>query len=67
MRAVTAATTIKTPPVIDLADAQHLSMSSTTCFRVRDLLAGVLGNLMSFFEWDGGEAAFTVNRRRLDC
>ena len=67
VRAVPTATSVKTPAIVDFADAQHLSMCATTRFGVGDLLAGVLRNLVTFFERDGGEAAFTVYRRRLDC
>ena len=66
MRAVAAATSVETPAVVDLTNAQHLSMRAATSFGVRDLLARVLCDLVSFFEWDGGEAASTVYRRRLD-
>lgn len=66
MRAIPTAAAVKTPPTVDFADAQHLSMRSPARFRVRDLLAGVLRNLMAFFKSDAGEAAFAVYRRRLD-
>ena len=66
MSAVTSAASIKTPATIDFADTQHLSMRATTCFAVGDLLAGVLGNLVSSFKGKGGEAAFSVYRRRFD-
>lgn len=67
MRAIPAAASVKTPPIIDFTNAQHLSMRSSTRFGVGDLLAGVLRNLVTFFKGDGGEATFTVYRRRLDC
>ena len=67
MRAVSAATSIQTPAIVDFTDAQHLSMRATAGFGVGDLLAGVLRNLVAFFESDGGEAALAVYRRRLDC
>lgn len=67
MRAVTAAASIETPVAIDFTDAQHLPMRSAACFSVRDLLARVLGYLVAFLESDGGEATFTVYRRRFDC
>ena len=67
VRAVPAAAAVQTPVIIDFADAQHLSMRSTPRFGIRNLLAGVLGNLVPFLERDGREAAFPVNLRRLDC
>lgn len=67
VRAVAAATSVQTPAIIDLADAQHLSMRSSACFGVGDLLAGVFGDLVAAFEGDGGEAAFAVYRGRFDC
>lgn len=66
MRTIPAAASVKTPPTIDFADAQHLSMRSSTRFGVRDLLSCVLRNLVAFFKSDGGETAFAVYRRRLD-
>jgi hypothetical protein len=41
-------------------------MSTATRFGVRDLLAGVLGDLVSLPERRGGETAFAVNSRWLD-
>ena len=67
MRAVPAAASIETPTVVDLANAQHLSVRSTTRFGVGNLLAGILGDLVTLFERDGCEAAFAVYRGRLDC
>ena len=66
MRAVTSAASIEAPATVDFADAQHFAMRTTACFAVGNLLAGVLGNLVSSFEREGGEAAFAVYRRRLD-
>ncbi len=67
MRAIPAAAAVKTPLTVDFTNAEHLSMRSSTRFGVRDLLAGVFRNLVAFFKSDGGEAAFAVYRRRLDC
>ena len=67
MGAVPPSASIQTPAVVDLTDAQHLSVRATTRFRVGDLLTGVLGNLVTLFKRKGGEAAFAVYRRRLDC
>lgn len=67
MRAIPAAASVKTPTTVHFTNAEHLSMRSSTRFGVRDLLSCVLRNLVTFFKSDGGEAAFTVYRRRLDC
>lgn len=67
MRAVPAAAAVETPAVVDFADAQHFSVCSASRLDVRDLIAGVLRDLVSFFEGNGGEAAFTVYRRRFNC
>lgn len=67
VRAVTAAAAVETPAIIDFTDAQHLSMRTSTRFGVRDLLSRVLRDLLTLLESDGGEAAFTVYRGRLDC
>lgn len=67
VRTVSTAATVETPTMVDFADAQHLSMCTTTCFGVGDLLACVLRDLVTLLERDGGKAAFTVYRRRLDC
>jgi hypothetical protein len=42
-------------------------MSAATRFSVCDLLAGVFRDLASLLERYGGEAAFAVYERRLDC
>ena len=67
VRAVSAAASIETPAVVDFTNAQHLSVRAPTRLGVGDPLAGVLGNLATLFEGKGGEAAFAVYRRRLDC
>lgn len=67
VRAVSAAASVETEATVDFTDAQHLSMRTTARFGVCDLLAGVFRDLASTFERYGGEAAFTVNGRRLDC
>ena len=67
VRAVSAAAAIKTPAIIYLADPQHGAMRSPTRFSVGDFLPRVLSDLVSLFKGKGGEAAFTVNRRRSDC
>ena len=65
--AVTAATAVQTPTIVYLTDPQHLSMCSPACLGVCDLLAGIFRDLVSFLEGNGGEAAFAVYQRRLDC
>lgn len=64
---VSAATAVETPAIVDLTNSEHLSMSTASRFGVGDLLAGILRDLVSFFERYGREAAFTMNTRRLDC
>ena len=66
MRSVSAATPVKTPAIIHLANSQHTTMRSTPRFGIRDFFTSVLGDLVSLFERQGGEAAFAVNARRLD-
>ena len=58
--AVSAAASVKTPTIIDLTDSEHSPVSSAPRFDVRDLLAGVFGDLVSLFERYGGEAASAV-------
>ena len=65
--AVSAAAAVETPTIVDLTNPEHPSMSTPPRFGVGDFLAGVLGDLVSLFERYGGEAAFAVNTRRLDC
>ena len=60
MRSVSAATPVKTPAVIHLANTQHTPVRATPRFGVRNLLAGVLGDLVSLFKGYGSEAAFAV-------
>lgn len=60
VRAVTAATAVQTPVIVDLTNPQHLSMRAATRFGVCDLLAGVFRDLVSLFEWCGGKAAFAM-------
>lgn len=67
VRAIAAATAVQTPAIVNLANTQHLSMCSATCFGVCDLLAGVFRDLVSLLERYGGEAASAVYERRLDC
>ena len=67
VRAISAATAVQTPAIVDFTNPQHLSMRSATCFSVCDLLAGVFCDLVSLLEWYSGEAAFAVNYGRLDC
>lgn len=66
MSAVATATPVQAPAVVDLTNSQHPAMGSAPRFRIRDLLAGVLGDLVSLFERYGGETAFAVYTRRLD-
>ena len=63
---ISSAASIQTPATVDFTDAQHLSMCSATSLCVGDLLAGVLGDLMSLLKSDCREAALTVYRRRAD-
>ena len=65
--AVSAAAAVETPTIVDLTNPEHASMRTPLRFGVGDLLAGVLGDLASLFKSDGGETAFAVNGRRLDC
>jgi len=67
MRAIAAATAVETEAIVDFTNSQHLSMRAATGFSVCDLLAGVFRDLVSLLEKYGGEAAFAVYRRRLDC
>lgn len=67
VRAVSTATPVETPAIVNLTNPEHPAMSSATRFGVGDLFAGVLGDLMSLLERRGGEAAFAVNGRWLDC
>jgi hypothetical protein len=53
--------------MVDLTDPQHLAMRSAPRLGVGDLLACVFSDLASSFEREGGEAAFPMYRRRLDC
>lgn len=63
---ISTAASIQTPATIDFTDTQHLSMCSATGLSVRDLLAGVLGDLVSLFKRYGREAALAVYRREPD-
>lgn len=65
--AVAAATAVQTVPMVDLTDPEHLPVSSSTRFGVRDLLTGVFSDLVFLLESDRGKAALAVYRRRLDC
>ena len=65
--AVSAAAAVEAPTIIDLTNPERPPMSTPARFSVGDLLAGVLRDLVSSFKRNGGEAAFTVNGRRLDC
>lgn len=67
VRAVSTTAAVKTPTTIYLANTQHPAMRSSARFGVRDLLARVLGDLVTLFESNGGEAAFAMNRRSSDC
>ena len=67
MRAVAAAAPVETPAIVDLTNPKHSSMSAATRFGIRDLFAGVFGDLVSLLERRGGKAAIAVNRRWLDC
>ena len=58
--AVSAATAVKTPAVVDLTNSEHFSVGSAPGFGVCDLLAGVLRYFVSLSEGSGGEAAFAV-------
>ena len=50
VRAVAAATTVKTPALVDGADAQATASAAPISFRVGNALAGVLRNLFTCFE-----------------
>lgn len=63
---IAAAAAVETPATIDLTDSQHFSMRSATSLSVRNLLAGVLRDLVSFFERNRGVASLAVYGRRLD-
>lgn len=60
MSAVSAATAIETPAPVDLTNSKHPPVCSTARLRVGDLLAGVLGDLVSSFERKSSEAALAV-------
>ena len=60
MRAIAAATAIQTIAIVDFTNPQHLSMCAAPRFSVGDLLAGVLGDLVSLFKGYSGEAASAV-------
>ena len=67
VRAVSATAAVQTPAAVDLTNPEHASMSTPSRFGVCDLLAGVLGDLVSLLKRQGRKAAFAVNTRRLDC
>ena len=60
--AVAAAAAIETPATIHFTDPQGLPMRTAASFRVCDLLARVLRDLVPALEWHCGKAAFAVNR-----
>ena len=64
---ISAAASIEAPAIVDLTDSQHFTVSSSPRFGIGDLLTGVFGDLVSFFEGNGGKAASAVYRRWLDC
>jgi hypothetical protein len=66
MSAVTTATTIKTEPVVYFANPQSLPVGSSTRLSIRDLLAGILGNLSPSSKILRGKASFTVDGGALD-
>ena len=66
VRAVSATASVETIAIVDFTDTQHLSMRSPASFGVRDLLAGVFGDLAASSEGYGSEAALAVYRGRLD-
>ena len=67
MRAVAAATPVKTPLPINRADAQDAPPPRPAIrFRLRDSLARVLGDLSPALERSGGETPFAVDARGFD-
>jgi len=66
MSAVTTATTIKTESIVYFANPESLPVSSSTRLSVRDLLAGILGNLSPSSKILRGKASFTVDGGALD-
>ena len=67
VRAIATATAIQTPATVNFTNSQRLSMRSPACFSVGDSLARIFSYLVSFPERYGGETAFAMYRRRLDC
>ena len=62
MSAVTAARAVETPFAVDIANAQMPSSAgSAHRFKIRDSLAGVLGDLAPARELFVGEAAFAID------
>lgn len=64
MCAVAAAAAVQTPPAIDVANAKDSSVASALrCFKVRDALASVFGDLPATGKGFGGKAPFAVDSR----
>ena len=62
MSAVAATTSVETPAMIHLTDPKHLPVRAAASLGVRDLLACILRDFVSTLKWNGGKAAFSVNR-----
>lgn len=67
MRAVASAAAVQAPAIINCADTQFPARGSPVCFRVRDLLTGVLRYLPAAMKRSERETAFTFNRGFFDC
>jgi hypothetical protein len=66
MSAISAATAVKAPTIVDGADAQNAPLASASGFRVGDPLAGVLGDLPATSEMRRCETPFAVDERFAD-
>ena len=64
--AIAATASVQAPATINLTDPQHFAVRTAARFSVRDLLAGVIRDLVSSLERYGGEAASAVDRRSSD-
>ena len=67
MRSVPTARAVDAPPAVDVADAQvKPALRPSSCFKVRNALAGILSDFLSALEWAHRETAATVNTGFLD-
>jgi len=66
MGAVAAAAAVKTPALVDSADAENAAMLSTFSFGVRYFLTRVLGDFPPAFEIRSGKATSAIDGRCSD-